>query len=191
MGVATLKDSTLSKAIGLATTTRETGPGRINPIGLAWMSIPFAGRRFMNHDGGTFGSSSSLMVDRDAREGVFIIANTSVPLMDIALHLMDRRHSLAPREFPKVASVGADVLARYAGSYKLTDDMTIIIRVNESKVTAQATRQGEFEIFPETSTRFFAKVAPIAITFGEIKDGRATEFVIEQNGIKRTALRLP
>ena len=189
--VATLKDSTLSKAIGLATTTRETGPGRINPIGLAWMSIPFAGRRFMNHDGGTFGSSSSLMVDRDAREGVFIIANTSVPLMDIALHLMDRRHSLAPREFPKVASVGADVLARYAGSYKLTDDMTIIIRVNESKVTAQATRQGEFEIFPETSTRFFAKVAPIAITFGEIKDGRATEFVIEQNGIKRTALRLP
>jgi len=189
--VATLKDSTLSKAIGLATTTREAGPGRINPIGLAWMSIPFAGRRIMNHDGGTFGSSSSLMVDRDAREGVFIVANTSVKLTDIALHLMDQRHSLAPREFPKVVSVGADVLARYAGSYRLTDDMTIVIRVNESKVTAQATRQGEFEIFPETSTRFFAKVAPIAITFGEIKDGRAREFVIEQNGIKRTALRLP
>jgi len=131
------------------------------------------------------------MVDRDAREGVFIVANTSVKLTDIALHLMDQRHSLAPREFPKVVSVGADVLARYAGSYRLTDDMTIVIRVNESKVTAQATRQGEFEIFPETSTRFFAKVAPIAITFGEIKDGRAREFVIEQNGIKRTALRLP
>ena len=55
--VATLKDSALSKAISLATTTREAGPGRINPIGLAWMRIPFAGRAFMNHDGGTFGLS--------------------------------------------------------------------------------------------------------------------------------------
>jgi serine-type D-Ala-D-Ala carboxypeptidase/endopeptidase len=188
---ATLKDSALAKAISLAVTTREAGPGRINPIGLAWMSIPFAGRKFMNHDGGTFGSSSSLMVDRDAKEGVFIVANTSVKLTDIALHLMDRRHSLAPREFPKVVEVSADVLSQYAGTYKLSDEMNIVIRVSGSKVTAQATRQGEFEIYPESSTRFFAKVAPIAITFGEIKDGKAGNFVIEQNGVKRTAARLP
>jgi CubicO group peptidase (beta-lactamase class C family) len=189
--VATLKDSSLSKAISLAVTTREAGPGRINPIGLAWMSIPFAGRTFMNHDGGTFGSSSSLMVDREAKEGVFIVANTSVKLTDIALHLMDRRHSLAVREFPNVADVSAEVLSQYAGTYKLSEEMNVVIRVTGNRISARATRQGEFEIYPENSTRFFARVASIVITFGDIKDGKAGNFVIEQNGVKRTATRLP
>ncbi|MBL8523426.1 MAG: serine hydrolase [Betaproteobacteria bacterium] len=189
--VAGLKEGALSKAISLAVTTREAGPGRINPIGLAWMSIPFGGRTFMNHDGGTFGSSSSIMVDRATKEGVFIVANTSVRVTDIALHLMDRRHNIAPREFPKQVEVKSETLARYAGVYQLTPEMSITIRVAGNKITAQATRQGEFEIFPESETRFFAKAAPIAITFGEIKDGKAGSFVIEQNGVKRSANRVP
>ncbi len=188
--IAGLKQSPLSKAIQLATTPRETGPGRINPIGLAFMQVPFDGRKIVNHDGGTMGSSSSLMVDPQAREGVFVIANTSVRLFDVALHFMDRRHSLAPREFPKTVTVAPDVLARYAGSYKLNEQMSVEVRVSkDGKVTAQATRQGEFEIYPENETRFFAKVAPIVMTFGDIADGKAGSFVIEQGGAKTTAKR--
>ena len=189
--IAGLKPTTLASAIGLATTMREQGPGRINPIGLAWIRIPFNERAFMHHDGGTFGSSSSLMIDQAAKEGVFIVANSSTPLTEIALHLIDRRHSIAPRELPKVVAVAADLLARYAGTYKLNDQMNIIVRVNTDKVTAQATGQGEFEIFPESDIRFFAKVAPIAMTFGEITEGKAGSFLLEQNGAKLTARRVP
>ncbi len=189
--IAGLKTSPLSSAIGLATTTREQGPGRINPIGLAWMSLPFDKREIMNHDGGTFGSSSSLMVDRSAREGVFIVTNSSTPLTDIALHLMDSRHSLAPRELPKIVSVSAEVLTRYAGNYKLNDQMNIAIRVNGEKITAQATGQGEFEIFAESESRFFAKVAPIVMTFVETSGGKAGSFVLEQGGAKLMARRIP
>lgn len=189
--IAGLKTSPLSSAIGLATTTREQGPGRINPIGLAWTSLPFDKREIMNHDGGTFGSSSSLMVDRSAREGVFIVANSSTPLTDIALHLMDSRHSLAPRELPKIVSVSAEVLTRYAGNYKLNDQMNIAIRVNGDKITAQATGQGEFEIFAESESRFFAKVAPIVMTFVETSGGKAGSFVLEQGGAKLMARRIP
>lgn len=145
----------------------------------------------MNHDGGTFGSSSSLMVDRAGREGVFIVANSFTRLTDIALHLMDSRHSLLPREFPKVVSVGADLLSRYAGTYKLNDQMNITILVNGDKITAQATGQGEFEIFSESELRFFAKVAPIVLTFGEMSGGKARSFVLEQGGSKLTARRIP
>lgn len=189
--IAGLKTSPLTSAIGLATTTREQGPGRINPIGLAWTSLPFDKREIMNHDGGTFGSSSSLMVDRAGREGVFIVANSFTRLTDIALHLMDSRHSLLPREFPKVVSVGADLLSRYAGTYKLNDQMNITILVNGDKITAQATGQGEFEIFSESELRFFAKVAPIVLTFGEMSGGKARSFVLEQGGSKLTARRIP
>lgn len=189
--IAGLKTTALTSAISLATTTREQGPGRINPIALAWMRLPFNERAFMNHDGGTFGSSSSLMVDQAAKEAVFIVTNQSTPLMDLAVHLMDRRHSIAPREFPKVVAVPDETLARYAGTYKVNDDMSIVVRVNAGKVTAQATRQGEFEIFPESETRFFAKVAPIVMTFGEVGGGKAGSFVLEQSGSKVTVRRVP
>lgn len=189
--IAGLKPSTLANAISLATTMREQGPGRINPIGLAWMRVPFNKHAFINHDGGTFGSSSSLMIDQAAKEGVFIVINSSTPLMEIALHLIDRRHNIAPREFPKVVAVETDLLVRYAGTYKLNDQMNIVVRVNADKVTAQAPGQGEFEIFPESSVRFFARVAPIVMTFGDIVDGKAGSFLLEQGGAKLTARRVP
>ncbi len=189
--IAGLRDTPLAKPINVATTMREQGPGRINPIGLAWMQVPFNERKFLNHDGGTFGSSSSLMVDRDTKEGVFIVANTSTPLMNIALHLMDQRHGIVERELPKVVSVAAEVLARYVGTYKLNEQMNIVVRVSGSKMSAQATGQGEFEIFAESDTRFFAKVAPIVMAFGEVTDGKAGSFVLEQGGAKLTARRIP
>ena len=140
---------------------------------------------------GLVDSSSSLLVDTASREGVFVIANSPVKLNDIALHLMDNRHSLAEREFPKTVVVGASVLAAYVGVYKLNDDMHIQVRVTGVKVTAQATGQGAFEIFPESETKFFAKVAPIVMTFGDITDGKAGSFVLEQGGSKLTARRMP
>ena len=69
--------------------------------------------------------------------------------------------------------------------------MNIQVRVTGEKITAQATRQGEFQIFPENETRFFAKVANIVMTFGDITDGRAGSFVLEQGGAKLTARRIP
>ncbi len=183
--------STLTGAIGLATTMREQGPGRINPIGLAWIRLPFDAREFMNHDGGTFGSSASLMVDRAAKEGVFVVTNSATPLNDIALHLMDSRHNLGERALPKIVPVSGATLAQYVGVYRLNDQMQITIRAKGDTITAQATNQGEFELFAQSETRFFAKVAAITLTFGGVVDGLASSFVIEQAGSKTTAKRLP
>ena len=131
------------------------------------------------------------MVDCSTKEGVFVVANTAVPLNAIARHLLDRRISIAPRELPKTVPVADDVLSRYAGTYKLNDTMNIVVRVNAGKVTAQATGQGEFEIFAESNTRFFAKVAAIVMTFDDVTDGKAGNFLLEQGGAKLTARRIP
>ena len=188
--MAGLKPSPLDKAASLATTMREEGMGRINPIGLAWTGVPFHERQLFNHDGATFGSSSSLFVDRNAKEGVFLVTNGSARLFDIALHLLDRRHVVTQREFPKTVAVAADKLATYVGQYRINDKMVITVRLIGDKLTAQATGQGEFEIFAESDTRFFAKVAPIVVTFGDVKDGKAGHFVLEQNGGKLMVRRI-
>jgi serine-type D-Ala-D-Ala carboxypeptidase/endopeptidase len=188
---AGLRDTPLAGAIKTAITTREAMQSHATPIGLAWMKIPFDKRAIMNHDGGTFGSSSSLMVDREAKEAVFVVANSSVRVTDLALHLMDQRHNFKPRDFPKPVKVAADVLKRYEGNYKLTDALNVTVRVVDNKITAQATGQGEFEIFPETETKFYARVAPIVMTFIDISEGKAGSFLFEQSGVKLTAKRIP
>lgn len=187
-GLAT--DASISRAAALATRARAEGPGQINPIGLAWMRVPFHERGLANHDGATFGSSSSLFVDRNTKEAVFLVVNGSARLFDIALHLLDRRHVFEARIFPPTVAVAPAMLARYPGTYKLNPRMDVTIRLRGDKLTAQATGQGEFEIFAESDTRFFAKVAAITMTFGEFADGKATQFVFEQNGMKAVARRI-
>lgn len=189
--VAGLKESAIAKAAALATTPRAEGMGRINPIGLAWIQVPFHERTLANHDGATFGSSASIFVDRSAKEGVFLVTNGSTRLFDVALHLLDRRHDISPRVFPKVVSVPTESLARYAGTYRQNDRMNVTIRVMGDKLLAQATGQGEFEIFAESPRRFFAKAAPIVITFDEPESGaKSPQFVLEQNGMKLTVRRI-
>lgn len=189
--MAGLGDSpAVAKAAALAMTPRAEGAGRINPIGLAWVRVPFHERELANHDGATFGSSASLFVDRNAKEAVFLVVNGSTRLFDISLHLLDKRHSLEPRVFPKTVSVASELLARYPGTYKLNPRMDVTIRLRGDKLTAQATGQGEFEIFAESDTRFFAKIAAISMTFGEFVDGKSTQFVFEQNGMKAVARRI-
>jgi hypothetical protein len=90
-----------------------------------------------------------------------------------------------------LAAVTVDALARYPGTYKLNEKMDVVIRLKDGKVTAQATGQGEFEVFPESETKFYARVAPIVITFGDIADGKAGSFLLEQAGSKLTARRVP
>jgi hypothetical protein len=69
--------------------------------------------------------------------------------------------------------------------------MNIAVRVNAGKITAQATGQEQFEILAESETRFFAKAAPIVMTFGEVADGKSGSFLLEQGGGKMTARRIP
>lgn len=45
------------------------------------------------------------------------------------------------------------------------------IRADGQQLFAQATGQGEFELFAKAQRRFFAKVAPLEIEFGA--DGKA------------------
>jgi hypothetical protein len=117
--------------------------------------------------------------------------NSSTLLRDIALHFIDRRDRLAPREFPKTIAVGADALTRYAGTYKLREAMNIVVRANAGKIAAQATGQEQFEILAESETRIFAKVAPIVMTFVDVADGKSGSFLLEQGGGKMTARRIP
>ena len=83
-------------------------------------------------------------------------------------------------ERPAIA-VAADAMAELAGTYALAATFKITVRVREGRLFAQATGQGEFELFAAEGRRWFARVTPLEVQF-EGERGAAPAFVLVQSG---------
>lgn len=160
-------DSPLREAFELAQREHAAGPGAMNPIGLAWLRAPLNGRTVLNHDGGTFGFSSSLWLDPSRRRATAVLANAMVEVKDLALHLLEP--SLPPRDLrpspQTVIPLGPEALAPLAGSYALNPGFVLTVRLRDGRLYAQASGQGEFELFASAPRRFFARVTALEIEF--------------------------
>lgn len=189
-----LVDHPLRDAFKLALTPRGEGPGPNNPIGLAWLAGPLFDRRVFNHDGGTAGYSSSLFLDPDKRRAALVLSNASIGVTDLALHLLDARAPLRDIAAEKrqlerpAATVAGDALAALPGTYAINPQFKVTIRLRDGKLFAQATGQGEFELFALDPRKFFARVTPLEMHF-EGDSGTPPAFVLHQGGQKLRFVR--
>jgi len=168
-------DTALAPAFKLALTRQADGAGPNHPIGLAWMLGTLNGRPLANHDGGTYGFSSSLFLDLERRRASLVLANASAGVTDLALHLLDSsvplRNIAAERQARQAAQEqnavpqAAEALASLAGVYALNSQFKLNVRARDGKLFAQATGQGEFELFASQARRFFARVTPLELVF--------------------------
>jgi CubicO group peptidase (beta-lactamase class C family) len=161
------------------------GPGQA--MGLGWLLGSFEGGPLANHDGGTAGFSSSLFLDPQDVRATLVMANASVPVTDLALHALDTRAPLRDvaaeqqqTQRPAV-TLPAGQLAVLAGSYALNAQFKLKVSAREGRLFAQATGQGEFELFAIDARRFFARVTPLELQF-EGDAGEAPALVLHQAG---------
>lgn len=140
---------------------------------MAWLLAPLNGRTVFNHDGGTGGFSSSLWLDPSRGRATVVLANAQVPVGDLALHLLDDSAPLRDLSATRQASVTltAEQLQPLPGIYALNAQFKLTVRADGQRLFAQATGQGEFELFAKAPRRFFAKVAPLEVEFDA--DGKA------------------
>ena len=89
-----------------------------------------------------------------------------------------------------IASAKCPLTTKFVGTYALSPEFKVTVRTREGKLFAQATGQGEFELFAKSATVFFARITPLEIAFEEIKDGKAGRFQITQRGSTRPAQRV-
>ena len=183
---AGLLDTPLRAAFDLAMQPRADGQGRAR-MGLGWMLAPLRGQMVATHDGSTFGFSSSLWVDRAGGRTALVLANARVPVGDLALHLLEP--TVPPRDLAREAAsvqreavpVEAQALGLLAGTYEFSPQFAVVVRVRAGRLYAQATGQGEFELFALDPRRFFARVTDLEIHFsGEA--GVPKGFVLHQGG---------
>ena len=163
----------LREAFALCLQRRAAGAAPINPVGLAWLLAPMNGRTLFNHDGGTGGFSSSLWLDPSRSRAAVVLANAQVPVGDLALHLLDE--SVPLRDLSATRQAGmtltAEQLQPLAGIYALNPQFKLTLRADGQRLFAQATGQGEFELFAKAPRRFFAKVTALEMEFDV--DGKA------------------
>ena len=93
-------------------------------------------------------------------------------------------------ETPATVDVAEEVLQRYVGRYELQPGNIINVRREGGTLFAQLTSQPEFEIFAESETKFFWRVADAQITFNAGEGGRIDSATLHQGGRNMPAPRL-
>ncbi|RZL30746.1 MAG: class A beta-lactamase-related serine hydrolase, partial [Rubrivivax sp.] len=165
MAALGLFEHPLKAAFALCLQRRAEGAAPINPIGLAWMLAPLNGRTLFTHDGGTGGFRGSLWLDPTRGRASIVLANAALEVNDLALHLLDDSVPLPDRSTTRQAGITlpAEQLKPLAGAYALNPQFKLSVRADGQRLFAQATGQGEFELFAKAARRFFAKVTPLEI----------------------------
>ncbi len=88
-----------------------------------------------------------------------------------------------------VAQIDPKLYDEYVGKYELTPKFALTVTREGDRLMTQATGQGKVEVFPESETKFFLKVANAQITFVK-EDGKVTHAILHQNGRDRKAKRV-
>ena len=166
-------------------------------IGLAWVTAAPPGQpTFISHDGGTGGFRSFIGFDPVRHVGVVVLSNaaTQFGVSDIGAHLLNDKVPLVPPPVKvdhKEIAIDVALLDGYLGKYQLAPGFDVTIARRGDRITAHATGQGAFDLFPEGPNAFFAKVADIQIRFETDANGKATAMTLTQAGIANRAPRIP
>jgi len=82
------------------------------------------------------------------------------------------------------------ILQSYTGNYELAPEFVITVSKDGSQMKAQATGQGEFEIYPRSENVFYLKVVEAQVTFNVNEEGRVVSMTLLQGGQETNGVKL-
>jgi serine-type D-Ala-D-Ala carboxypeptidase/endopeptidase len=160
-------------------------------VAAGWFVGTAHGDELVMKDGGTGGYAT--FIGYSARTGIaaVLLANTASWTTNAALgrHLLNANFPLPVLR--RQVSIDPVKLSAYAGRYPLTPQFVLTVTAKDGHLMVQATGQDEYEVFPESDTRFFYRIVNAQITFELGPDGTATALVLHQNGKDQRGLRSP
>ncbi|MFC1724545.1 DUF3471 domain-containing protein [candidate division KSB1 bacterium] len=130
----------------------------------------------MNMVGGDY--KGILKEDGLTFDGEWSQAGTSFPLV------LKKDPSKKAKEIKERVAVKIDpvVLDDYVGKYEIAPQVMIFITKQKDKLFSQVSGQQSVEIFPESETEFFLKIADIQITFVKDEAGKVTHLILHRAG---------
>lgn len=89
----------------------------------------------------------------------------------------------APAERKEI-TLFKEVLEQYIGTYKIQENFSIEVSVEDDKIFGQATGQPKFEFFAFSENGFFLKAVEAEVTFDKNDQGKIHQMILHQNGQK-------
>jgi serine-type D-Ala-D-Ala carboxypeptidase/endopeptidase len=164
-------------------------------IGLNWLIVHPGKDTIVWHNGGTGGYRTFVGLEPSKRVGVVVLTNTGgAGADDIGMHLLDPTLPLAPKPVPPKQRTAIDLpaatMARYVGTYELSPSFSLTVTLKDGVLSAQATGQQAFRLWPETETDFFLKEVDAQMTFVRDAQGVVTALVLHQGGVDQRATKV-
>jgi CubicO group peptidase (beta-lactamase class C family) len=179
----------LKDAWAIALQAQADAPAMGGQIGLGVFLGMREGERFLSHDGGTGGYSSSLQViPAKGIVRVALINNNSLSASAVIAAMSDAKPA-APQK-PKVISLPAETMAEYPGVYELDRDSRFTVLLRDGQLWVNLTGQAFLRAFAEAPDRFFYKAVAAEIAFNR-DQGQIQSLTLFQNGRELTAKRTP
>lgn len=176
--------NSLGRAIKNSHQARMNIAGKIPmKIGLGW----HIRNSIIWHNGGTGGFRTFAGFDPGKKMAVVVLTNSNAGADDLGFHLLDE--SIPLKTIRKVIAVDPAVLQTYVGSYEFSPQFKIEITLDDAQLSAQATGQDKFPVFPESETKFFLRVVDAQVEFVKGSNGQVEKMVLYQNGVAQQGIR--
>jgi CubicO group peptidase (beta-lactamase class C family) len=150
------------------------------------------GRSQVAHGGGINGFSTMIIRLTDENITSIVLSNvqqaqTSRIARDLLAIMFGQPYQVAVLR--TVAKVDPSVYDAYVGQYQLAPTFILTVTREGDRLMTQATGQPQFEVFPESETKFFLKVVDAQITFVKDESGKVTHLILHQNGRDQKAVK--
>lgn len=173
----------LRAAVDLAWTKRHAGEAGV-ALGLGWHIARDGSTRL--HSGGTGGYRSIVLVAREPRRAVVVLANTTSDVVDKVGEGVFQRLFGMPAKPPQVeaaVAVPTEQLARLCGRYRMPDGTIVQVVQDARGLTAQLTGQPALRVYPRSATELFYRAVAASLVFEFDGEAAAPAAVtLRQNG---------
>lgn len=130
-----------------------------------------------------------LMTNSANGEGMYkellegVLRNTFTPIEWEGFTPYNELPTRIPLKEHRVIAVDATLLQRYAGRYGDRPDEILTIQREGDHLSVQKNDEQKLDLFPESKTDFFSKIADYVFTFEVNSKGRATKVTVHTHGL--------
>lgn len=152
---------------------------RLDKVGMGWL---YSTRKdtIIWHNGQTGGFRSFIGMNIENNTGVVMLVNSTAPISDIALHLLDSNFKL--KKVQQSVSIPSSLLQKYTGEYRVTNRISYFVSLHKNQLYFRVSGQQKIPFFPKSKTRFYYKTVPAEIEFSADSAGAVQDVTLFQNG---------
>jgi CubicO group peptidase (beta-lactamase class C family) len=162
-------------------------------VGISWKLGKRGRDRIIFHAGRDTGFRSFIILVPERTIGIVAATNFDrspiETIMEAALAISLGEKSV-PLDQRKAVSISSAVLRNYTGVYQITPEVMLTISLRDGRLLSQAPGRPEVELFPESETTFFLKVADVRMIFEKNDEGEVFQALIRQGISDRAAKKV-